>query len=275
MPSKTDIIQLEYKLTFTTLFHCGTGVRDVLVDRTVKRDGAGYLYVPGSTFKGVLRERCEQLARFYADGARKDAIASPHDAEAALQELGRLSHRSMVTRLFGSQNVPGRLFFDDARLPEDEQEQYVRRRGDERQDAPANRRDYKGLQVDQYTQVRLDRLTRTAVPGALYTSEFGTRKIAFNGSILGGLECTAIDVPGLRNEQFPAQTPTYSLLLLLAGLRMVERLGGNKSTGKGHCLCEITRLRLNEHDIPAETHTGWLEQLDELVHYDEVQEARA
>lgn len=209
MPVKTDRIQIDYELTFHTLFHCGTGIRTGLIDRTVVRDGDGYLYVPGSTFKGVLREHCEQLSRFYlpAQGVEpaqstEKGIASPHDAEAALLDLG-------------------------SRTP---------------------------------TMV-----TRTATSGALYTSEFGTRELTFKGSILGWLECTAIDVLGLRNERHPDETPTYSLLLLLAGLRMVKRLGGNKSTGKGYCECKLSSVKINGHD--ADNWTGWLEQLDELTNY--------
>src|SRR5579875_3512909 len=74
-----DRIQITYELTFDTLFHCGTGIREGLIDRTVVRDSKGYLYVPGSTFKGILRERCEQLARLYEPGKQEhSAIASPH-----------------------------------------------------------------------------------------------------------------------------------------------------------------------------------------------------
>ena len=107
---QTDRLWIDYGLTFATPFHFGTGIREGLIDRTVIHDDGGYLYVPGSTLKGVLRERCEQLARFY-EGA---SVRSPHDADAALLGLGN-SNPSMVARIFGSQNRPGRLFFDDAR----------------------------------------------------------------------------------------------------------------------------------------------------------------
>ncbi len=286
MPTKTDRVQIDYCLKFTTLFHCGTGMRMGLVDRTVIRDSEDYLYVPGSTFKGVLRERCEQLARFYEDEAGKELVASPHDAEKALRGLGTRPP-TMVTRIFGSHNVPGRLFFDDARLSEEDQKLYIRARDDEpggerrvqdagqkeesaqeaeqKKDRPANRLDYKGLQVDLYTQVRLDRLTRTSVEGALYTSEFGTRDLTFNGSVLGWLECTVID--GLHNERYPDSSPTYSLLLLLAGLRMMERLGANKSTGKGQCICDIQAVELNGHRFETEEWTAWLDDLDQLIFY--------
>jgi CRISPR/Cas system CSM-associated protein Csm3 (group 7 of RAMP superfamily) len=223
------------------------------------RDSKDYLYVPGSTFKGVLRERCEQLARFYEqDDQMKFLVQSPHEARAALQGFGQTA--TMVTRIFGSQTYPGRLFFDDVRQTEEEQQQY---------DSPEGKGqgEYKGLQVDIYTQVRLDRPTRTAVKGALYTSELGLADISFTGSIKGWLECTAIDDSSLVNKDAPEDSPTYSLLLLLAGLQMIERLGGNKSTGKGKCSCEITQVMLNTRECPKELWTSWLEQLDTLAFY--------
>src|SRR5258708_40103329 len=108
--------------------------------------------------------------------------------------------------------MPGRLFFDDARQAESDLLQY---------DSPEPRGGegkYKSLQVNVSTQVRLDRPTRTAVQGALYTSEFGASDIVFKGTILGWLECTAIDYSVAHSEQerHPDTAPTYSLLLLLA-----------------------------------------------------------
>jgi CRISPR/Cas system CMR subunit Cmr4 (Cas7 group RAMP superfamily) len=261
MKLKTDRIGIEYKLTFNTPFHCGTGIREVLVDRTVIRDSEGYLYVPGSTLKGVLRERCEQLALFYEQAEPgRQSVHSPHNAKAALLGLGN-GRPTMVTRIFGSQNMPGRLFFDDACQSNNDLLQY---------DSPERRGKggYKSLQVGLSTQVRLHRPTRTAVPGALYTSEFGANDIIFYGTIQGWLTCMPIEPdisakPG--GAQQPASTPTYSLLLLLAGLRMVERLGGNKSTGKGYCECEITSVKLHEEETAW---PSWLEQLDALANYD-------
>src|SRR5258707_4365086 len=145
-----DRLKIEYGLTFATPFHCGTGIREGLIDRTVVRDDGGYLYVPGSTIKGVLRERCEQLERFYErDDVRGQRVVSPHDTKAALQGLGN-NQPSMVTRIFGSQNMPGRLFFDDARQAESDLLQY---------DSPEPRGGagkYTSLQVSVSTQVRLN-----------------------------------------------------------------------------------------------------------------------
>jgi len=259
MTLRTDRLLIDYTLSFNTLFHCGTGIRESLIDRTVVRDSGGYLYVPGSTLKGVLRERCEQLARFYAQAEPgKDTdmqrVPSPHDAAAALQGLGQ-SKATMITRIFGSQNKPGLLFFDDAYQSEDEQQQY---------DTPERRNGkgrYQSLQVSVSTQVRLDRPTRTAVPGALYTSEFGNNDITFHGTIQGWLTCAPI-----VSDDTSETTPTYSLLLLLAGLRMLERLGGNKSTGKGYCACTIGNVELNGTKAGWQ---AWLLMLDALAEYDQ------
>ena len=69
MSSRVDRVHLEYQLDFAMPFHFGTGMRAGLIDRAVLRDSKGYLYVPGSTIKGVVREHCEQLARFLEFGS--------------------------------------------------------------------------------------------------------------------------------------------------------------------------------------------------------------
>jgi len=246
--AKTDRIQLSYDVTFTAPFHHGTGLRLGLIDRTVVRDHDGYLYVPGSTIKGCVREQCERLSRLYEelDQDMLARIASPHDTQQALWAMDQPV--TMVTRIFGSHHHPGRLFFDDARQAKDEHQ-------DEDEE-----RSYKSLQTSLYTQARLDRPTRTAVPGALYTSEFGTKDFTLHGTINGWLTCIAIET--LEHK------PTYSLLLLLAGLHMIDRLGGNKSTGKGQCCIEIQELKINGGEpYKKEKWQFWLDHLEALSYY--------
>ncbi len=154
MTLRDDRIAITYELAFDSPFHCGTGVRESLIDRTVVKDRYGYLYIPGSTFKGVLREHCEQLARFYevVSDEMLELIASPHDMDTALRGLG--STVTMITRIFGSLIAPGTLYFDDAR-------QMDTRRYDasDNDDARDNdgKRAYLSTQTDIYTQVRFDR----------------------------------------------------------------------------------------------------------------------
>lgn len=253
--SRVDRIQLFYDLTFQTPFHCGTGLRSGLIDRAIVRDGEGYLYVPGSSIKGALRMHCEGLARLYEENDKdmRDRIDSPHDVKKALWNMG--NRATLITRIFGSQQQPGHLFFDDARQSEEDKQQYdSRERG--------GKGKYQSLQTGLYTQVRLDRPTRTAVAGALFTSEFGGKDFTFKGSIVGWLECLSI-------EEIDDK-PMYSLLLLLAGLHMLERLGGNRSTGKGKCRCEVTSLLINGESYADTRWQSWLDQLDALSSYSKV-----
>lgn len=279
-----DRIHIEYKLTFTTPFHCGTGLRIGLIDRTIVRDKNGYLYVPGSTIKGVLREYCEQLTHLYEedfDGTLKliekydksqeklkddeldkirATIASPHDGRVALWALTQPI--SMTTRIFGARHHPGHLFFEDARQTDESLKEYDSKEHGEQANDEERKGKYKSLQIDFYTQARLDRPTRTAVDRALYTSEFGVKDFTFAGNINGWLQCSKIE-PFTDNPD----GPTYSLLLLLAGLHMIDRLGGNKSAGKGKCKCEVDKVTINHKTYKKEEWQAWFDHLDQLENY--------
>ncbi len=242
------LVQIDYELQFAAPFHLGTGIAAGLIDRTVIRDAGGDLYVPASTFKGVLREHCEQLCRFYLPNAQ---VASPHDTYAALAQFGKAP--TLISRIFGSPLYPGGLRFNDAKQEEEAHNVYGE------------------IQTSIATQVRIDRVTRTAANEALYTSEFGTRYLVFEGTIKGQLDCTPIEdlaIP-VQGQEMYTLTPTYSLLILLAGLLMIERLGGNKSTGKGQCRCFITNVQLDRHKCTEEQWQSWIELLDVLKDYNE------
>lgn len=240
------LLQIDYELQFDAPFHLGTGIAVGLVDRAVIRDAGGDLYVPASTFKGVLREHCEQLSRFYLPNVEID---SPHDTYATLAQFGKAP--TLISRIFGSPLYPGGLRFNDAKQE------------------PTAHETYKDIQTSTATQVRIDRVTRTAVDKALYISEFGTRYLAFEGTIKGLLNCTPIEELAVttQGKEPYTLTPSYSLLVLLAGLLMVERLGGNKSTGKGRCNCSITNILLDKHKCSEEHWQSWIERLDVLQNY--------
>ncbi|GCE09299.1 RAMP superfamily CRISPR-associated protein [Dictyobacter aurantiacus] len=244
-----DRLELTYRLTFVTPFHFGTGLREGLIDRSVRRDPQGYLYVPGATLKGVVREHCEQICRLLEPN--NERIASPHDQENALIDLYNPDTKTLITHIFGSANHPGLLFFDNAQQSDADRKLYE---STDKREAGGK---YKHIQTEIYTQVRLDRLTRTAVQGALYTSEFGRRALSFEGTITGWIQHT--DIPNLPHV-------SQELLLLLAGLLMIERLGGNKSTGKGVCTNEVEHITINDKETYTREHWAtWLEHLDQLT----------
>lgn len=241
-----DFINIGYQIQFETPFHLGTGLRRGLLDRSVCRDANGYLYIPGSTLKGVLREKCEQIARVF------DLCAvSPHNEREAIDRFR--DDTDIVDRIFGSRYKPGELYFDNANLIEEDQRLF-----DSDSDRISER--YIHLQTETRMQTSISRTLGTVREQALLQSEFGIRTLCFEGEVYGHLEGFRID------EKNPW---SYSLLLLVAGICANDRIGTNKSTGMGRYSCEILELEIN--DAPIET-ANLLAKLSDLEYYQAAQE---
>jgi len=226
-------IDIRYRLTFRSSFHCGTGQGTGLLDRTVQRDADGYLRVPGSTVKGVLRHTCEDISALLDAGLRvrrgrtTPALRadSPHDERAAWHDFD--PQVTLLARLFGSRVRPGPLFFDDAVLSQDWRETF------DPFNVGAGRGPDQILQVEERTQVGLARLTGTARADHLYSSEYGPRGLTFEGAISGVLE----DWPTFGSA---------ALTVLLAGLCGVDRLGAQRSVGVGRCAFAVMSLAIGD-----------------------------
>jgi CRISPR/Cas system CSM-associated protein Csm3 (group 7 of RAMP superfamily) len=218
---KSERIDVRYRLQCTSAWHCGTGLRLGLIHRSVTRDAQGFLYVPGSTLKGVLRDHATHLARLLDLEARY-----PHNLE---QDIGEFAVRGdIISLIFGSRFRPGTLFFDDARLCKDDRDFFQ-----SDQDEELHKR-FMANQTETRTQVSLSRRTGTAQRSFLFTTEYGVPHVHFDGRIYGTLS----GVPTIEG------TTTYALVLLLAALRSLEQLGGNKSAGAGRVMCDLTQLQV-------------------------------
>lgn len=243
----TDSISIDYQIQFYAPFHFGTGLRNGLIHRSVARDVDGFLHVPGSTLKGVLRERCEQIARLFNLEARE-----PH--EEALSE----AHPSLdiVTRIFGSRFHPGQLYFNDAHLVKDQQAWFEPSTQSKQVDE-LRRDEFRAWQTEKRTQVSLSRLLGTAEQGHLYNSEYGVRTLRFTGHIVGQLTGFTL------SEEAPG---TYSLLLLVVAMQSLDgdSIGGNKSTGGGRMHLEITDLQVAGAPVNV---AALLAELDNLEVY--------
>jgi len=218
-------LKIAYCLEFKSAFHCGTGLPNGLIDRAVTRDEGGFLYIPGSTVKGVLRDRCEQILGLFDLSAHE-----PHSDMSGLYEAH--PHPTLIATIFGSRFQPGQLYFDDAVMDGSQQVWF---------DSPSSqpdvkeekRHEYRARQVETRTQVSISRLTGTAQMGALYHSEYGMYGLKFAGEIKGVLMGTPL--MGAPQWNFP-------LLVLVAGLLSLDRIGGNKSTGAGEVICTISAI---------------------------------
>ena len=242
---KTESISIAYSIRFQTPFHFGTGLRAGLFQRTVARDEKNFLYVPGSTLKGVLRERCEQFARLFGLESR-----DPHAQTLAKMLSEALPNSDIVTRIFGSRFQPGQLFFDDAQLQHEQQGWFE---PDTHHESEPKRDELRAWQTEKRTQVTISRLFGTAEPGRLYNSEYGMRSLCFVGRISGLLKGFAFPDPD--------QPGTYPLLFLLIALQSLDSdfIGGNKSTGAGHVSLEIIDFQVDGKLMDSES---LLEDLD-------------
>ena len=238
-----DFINIDYRIQFETPFHLGTGLRRGLLDRSVSRDANDYLYVPGSTLKGVFREKCEQLARIFNLRA-----VSPHNEQEGVNVYFR-DDIDIVDRIFGSRYRPGEIYFDNATLIEEDQELF---------DSNQIPKRYIHLQTEARTQTSISRVLGIVRQQALFQSEFGIKTLCFEGRIYGYLEGFHID----ENQW------SYSLLLLAAGICANDRIGANKSTGMGKYSCQILDLKINDVSVEIE---NVLASLPDLEYYQVVQ----
>lgn len=230
MSLRRDIIAIRYDLAFLAPFHVGSGYRRGMAHRSVLRDADGLLFVPGSAVKGNARERSEQIARMFGLNA-----AEPHGEGADPSRF--FGSREIVDTIYGSRLRPGTLWFDDALMHEEDALLF------ESPGAQAAAK-YREFQVERRTRVSMSRLTGTARSAHLFSSEYGIPGLRFRGRVRGVLEGNS-----LPDEQANA---TYELLLLLAGLLAVDRLGSNRSAGAGSCQISLTELRVNNTERQAE-----------------------
>lgn len=221
-----------------------TGFRRGLIHRTVERDAEGFPYVPASSLKGRVRRACEQIARQVGlrvcRAPRPNRMCSAHSKRICL-----------VCRVFGAPGRGSALHWQDARLPKEYRDVFREGEDDEKDqlvESPFYAR----------TQVQLSRALGTAAPDRLFTSEFTVENLRFESSIAGWLDVTPIageDVTG-----------GYELLLLLAGLRLVNTLGSGSSRGAGHCLIHLPeQVTVGERSINV---ADVLENFDLLSEFD-------
>lgn len=244
-------IKIKYQVKFDSPFHAGNGLSEGLLDRTVIKDKDGYLYIPGSTIKGILRENCEYLAKLFISEV---GITDPHDEQMAVDSL--FKGPNIIETLFGSRFKESSLFFDPATLPWDAKEFFD---NDRRNGSSEN--NYLFMQTEKRTQTAISRRTGAAKENALYTSEAGISTLKLNGKIHG-------HIGGIRNEMSELPGP-YALFLLVAGIAACERIGGNRSTGLGKCSLSIDKFLVNGESQQPDS---YLDELDTIMLYEDAKE---
>jgi CRISPR/Cas system CSM-associated protein Csm3 (group 7 of RAMP superfamily) len=221
-------IQVDGPLTLNTGFRRG------LIHRTVERDADGFAYIPASSLKGRARRACEQLAR----QARLRVCRAP-------RPRGMCSvHKQacLVCRVFGTPGRGSDLRWQDARLLEEYRSTFG-----------ANRE----AQFYARTQVQLSRALGTTALDRLFTSEFAVENLRFESGIAGWLDVTPIAGDDSMGG--------YELLLLLAGLRLVNTIGGGASRGAGWLSLDLPeKVTVNDVKVRWQDVLGNLDLLCEV-----------
>jgi len=222
-------VEITFEIQITGSLHIGTGFRRGLLHRTVMRDAESHVYVPGSSLKGKVRNACEDLAKLH--GLEICGSALPG------LMCGLKPDACIVCRVFGSPGRPSSLFWRDAHLADD-LKQLAK---DEGRFGMAEAR----------TQVQISRLRGIGAEDRLYTTETARPGLTFSGAVDGWLDGIPLDSDNLG--------VTYELMLLLAGLRALDGLGGNRSRGGGDCRIESIACAIDGQ--LAEVDVGRIEEL--------------
>lgn len=251
MATRKDYLMINYQIEFLQPFHLGTGLPNGLIHRAIKKDKNGYLYVPGSTIKGVLRQTCEKIAQLLSL-----PVTNPHNEQDAI--LSYKNEPSVIERVFGSRYRESTLFFDSAYLSEKSKEFLKSRTGESFED-----KKLRSFQTFTRTQTSISRLLGTVKEQALWTSEFGVPGFLFQGKIVGYLE-------GIVDD-FSEPEGSFELTLLVCGLYAIEQIGANHSTSGGAAKINVENLQLNDKILPPK---AYIEKLENFVCYQDMQEAK-
>jgi CRISPR/Cas system CSM-associated protein Csm3 (group 7 of RAMP superfamily) len=235
-----------------------TGFGKGLLDRTVVRrrrltmpsqgEAVDDVYLPASSFKGRLRDTCEQLAR-----AMGLSLCDPPIPEKMCGSIRKdRSKHCIACRIFGTPGQPSGLLFHDAVLSPDLADALI---FEPSQDEKAYHGPVSFAQTVERTQAQINRRYGVAEPRHLYTSEFATAGLLFETRISGYLQATPFeDGPG-----------SYELTLLLAGLSMVDAFGGGRSMGSGSAQISLPESLLwNGESLSC---TDILENVERLKNY--------
>ena len=203
----------------------GSGLSRGTIDRAILRRGK-LPYIPGSLLKGNLRHQCERIAATLGF-----EVCDPHVLDFEhLDSLCPLKEsRYIVDRIFGTRFEGDCLYVEDAIWPPEIQEKF-----------------YEPAQIIAFTRVHIDRATGSAKDGHLFHSEYVEPT---DSPFIGTIEAYHRDGQVTVAEEF--QLP-FEYSLLLTGLQSLERLGSDRSTGKGELRIKIRSVFYNDTELDPE-----------------------
>jgi CRISPR/Cas system CSM-associated protein Csm3 (group 7 of RAMP superfamily) len=231
-------ICIRLSITFLSKWHMGSGDGSLLSDRIIRRDSRNCPFIPGSTFKGVIRENCEKLSR----SLNFKNTSNPHQRDLTIEDSFKplKDLQSPVDGLFGNTYESGQLFFRDARLQTPLPYEAVKNQ----------------------TRVHKHRLLGTSKENHLFSTEYAMSSTDVTSLILK----TQIDGYHDRLYSISDAEPPYAYCLLIAAIMLTSRMGGDKSTGSGQMNISFDKILYNNQPLEKDDIFDYLDsELYELT----------
>jgi len=202
-------------ITEAPLYIAGPGRTVPLVDRSVEVDEEGLPFIPGSSLRGRTRAHFERLAGVLGEPIcsppRPDRVC-PHNIQVIekLQKQGDTEPFCLACRTFGSSWRDSTVNFSDLKVVK-RQRELLRR-----ESFPLR------------TGVSISRRLVTAQPEKLFVVETAPGSVEDNRIAFEGV------IEGLLGRK--------QIGLLIAALRAITHIGGNKARGLGRVKLDIKKL---------------------------------
>ncbi|MGC5388569.1 RAMP superfamily CRISPR-associated protein [Micromonospora chalcea] len=225
----TLLTTFDVTLEFLSDWHVGTGQGQLgTIDAEVRRDADKLPFVPAKTLVGVWRDACETVAATFDQAADRS-----HAWQAWVTWLfgSQPAQRDDLTARSGRPPIPAALRLTPARAPE-WLRAGVRGRPALAQAAVLLR---PGVAIDDATGTAADRLLRV--------EERAIRSLQLHSRIT-----VAMAGAGPDGSATPAPLPVPAELLLRAGARLVEAVGGKRNRGSGRVAVLLSGARLDHAD---------------------------
>jgi len=207
---------ITYNVDFKSDYHIGSGFGIAgVVDDTLVKDAKGRLLIPGKTLKGIIRDACEDLVNAFHI---PELVCNGTVANGGkMCGVNRSGNTCLLCLIFGSEAIPSHFRFQSAR------------RRDAVGDLMGEEEMSSALQALSRIEAHncIDRDTGTATEKLLFAYELGRKTESYEAGIF---QIRPFDSSDREKETFA---------LLVAGMRFVMRLGGNRRRGKGRCRLRI------------------------------------
>lgn len=205
-----------YVLKVSSEYHIGTGMEHPgFADRTLVMRKDGTMVVPSEHFRGVLRDACTQALHLTGNASKcceASLTKGPRQMDTKVLCTCGLTRDDIcvMCRLFGTTFTPRHYEFMDSIAKKD------------------------ATRVSMHN--RVDPATGRVPEDTFFSLEVG-KEADFNG-------CIQRDCPQVKQDLLQEEVG-----LLLAGLRLMERVGSRSRRGWGECRVEVDGLEPHDKEI--------------------------